>query len=45
VRGRDDEALARTLGYETASATRRGGTCCEHLDNYGFLPLTAIIHH
>jgi hypothetical protein len=42
VRGSDDEAFARTLDYETASATSGDDTCCEHLDNHGFLLLTGI---
>jgi hypothetical protein len=45
VRGRDDEALARTLDYKTASATGCDDTRCQHLDNHGFLLLTAIIYH
>jgi hypothetical protein len=37
VRGRDDEALARTLDYEAASATGGDDTRCQHLDSHGFL--------
>ena len=38
MRGRDDEALARTLDYEAASATSGDDTCYQHLANHGFLP-------
>jgi hypothetical protein len=44
VRGRDDEALARTLDYEAASATSGDDTCYQHLANHGFLLLTSIIY-
>jgi hypothetical protein len=45
VRGRDDEALARTFDYEAASTTGGDDTCCQHLDNHGFLLLTSITYH
>ena len=45
MRGRDDEALARSLDYEAARATNGDDTCCQHLDNHGFLLLTSIIYH
>jgi len=45
VRGRDDEALARTLDYEAASATGGDDTCCQRLENHGFLILASIIYH
>jgi hypothetical protein len=37
VRGRDNEALARTLDYKAASATSGDDTCYQHLANHGFL--------
>ena len=44
MRGRDDEALARTLDYKAASATSGDDTCYQHLANHGFLLLTSIIY-
>ena len=45
MRGRDDEALARTLDYEAASATSGDDTRCQHLEVHGVLLLTSIIDH
>jgi hypothetical protein len=44
VRGRDDEALARTLNYEAASATGGDDTCSQHLANHGFLLSTSMVY-
>ena len=43
--GRDDEALARSIDYEAASATGGDDTCCQRLENHGFLILASIIYH